>query len=112
MHENDKPVLVYTTFPETTLAESAGADLVRQELCACVNIIPGMTSVYRWQGKIETAAETVMIIKTRAGLVDEVCAAVLALHPYEVPALVCVPVTGGLPAYLDWIAANTRSPAK
>ena len=108
MRENDKPVLIYSTFPDAVLAETAGRALVEQSLCACVNILPAMTSIYRWEGAVETASEAVLIIKTRTGLVPDVMAAVSAIHPYELPAFVVLAVEGGLAPYLDWIVSSTR----
>jgi periplasmic divalent cation tolerance protein len=70
VQENDKPVLIYSTFPSAEAAESVGVMLVEQRLSACVNIIAGMTSLYRWEGKIARDSEAVMIIKTRKELVD------------------------------------------
>lgn len=104
---DDAVVLVYATFPAGEVAESIGADLVGARLAACVNMLPGMTSVYRWEGKINRDAETVMIIKTRAALAEAVIAAVRARHPYDNPALLVLPVGGGSPDFLAWIAAET-----
>ncbi len=99
----ERAVLVYTTWPSIVEAERAGRDLVERQLAACVNILPGMISHYRWQGKIERAEEAVMMVKTRASLADAVGAAVKAVHPYEVPAIMVLPVEGGDPAYHRWI---------
>jgi periplasmic divalent cation tolerance protein len=106
LQENDKPVLLYSTFPSEALAEKVGADLVNAALCACVNIIPGMTSLYRWQGNVERAREVVMIVKTMARHSTAVTAQIKAQHPNEVPAIVVLPVTGGLPAYIEWLDAS------
>lgn len=110
MQENDKPVLVYSTFPSTEAAAAIGADLVDRRLAACVNIIPGMTSIYRWQGAQCRDAETVLIIKTRRGLADSVLAQVRARHPYTNPALLVLPVEGGSPDFIAWILAETAAP--
>jgi len=107
VQENDKPVLVYSTFPSIPVAEAIGGRLVEQKLAACVNILPGMTSIYRWEGKIARDSEVVMIIKTRASLVDAVFAAVAAEHPYSNPALVVIPVEGGAARYLTWLLEET-----
>jgi periplasmic divalent cation tolerance protein len=101
------PILVYATFPDLGIAEAIGASLVRQQLAACVNILPGMISIYRWEGAVEQDSEVSMIAKTRAGLVDAVTAAIVAEHPYETPAVVAVPVCGGSAPFLDWIRAET-----
>jgi periplasmic divalent cation tolerance protein len=110
VQENDKPVIVYSTFPSVTSAETAGARLVEQKLAACVNILPGMTAIYRWEGKIARDSEAVMIIKTRASLTDAVIAAVKAQHPYSTPALLVLPIEGGAEAYLAWLFEETASP--
>jgi periplasmic divalent cation tolerance protein len=76
LQENDKPVLVYATFPSGEVAETMGRQLVEQRLAACVNILPGMTSIYRWEGVIERDSEVVMIVKTRASLAEAAMGAV------------------------------------
>ncbi len=103
-------VLVYATCPAGDTAETIGAALVEARLAACVNILPGMTSIYRWEGKINRDAETVMIIKTTATRSEAVIAAVRARHPYTNPALLVLPVRGGSPDFLAWIAAETAAP--
>ena len=109
MQENDKPVIVYSTFPSVATAESIGGRLVEGKLAACVNILPGMTSIYRWEGKIARDSEVVMIIKTRASLTDAVIAAVKAEHPYTNPALIVLAVEGGAVAYLAWLFEETAA---
>lgn len=104
---NSKTVLVYTTFPSTEVAAAAGRSLVERRLAACVNIIPGMRSVYRWQGAIEEAAEVVMLVKTREALAEEVTAAVRTMHAYGNPAILVLPVVGGSADFLGWIVAET-----
>ena len=104
----DDPVLVYTTWPDAAAAEAAGRALVAAKLAACVNILPGMVSVYAWQGEVERASEAVMIVKTTAGHAGAVTAAVRTAHPYETPAILTLPVSGGDAAYLAWIAAESR----
>ncbi len=108
MLENDKPIIVYSTFPNVASAESVGGGLVERKLAACVNILPGMTSIYRWEGKVARDSEVVMIIKTRAGLVDAVIAAVKAEHPYTNPALLVIPIEGGAEPYLAWLLEETK----
>ena len=110
MASGDDPVLIYTTFPEIGDAKRVGAVLVEARLAACVNIFPGMVSIFEWKGKREEANEAAMIIKTRAALVDGVIAEVKRLHPYEVPALLVLPTEGGSAEYCGWIASQTRSP--
>lgn len=110
MQANDKVVLIYTTFPDTAAAETAGSSLVERGLAACVNILPGMTSIYVWQGRRHRDSEVVMIIKTRAGLADRVIEETRKLHPYDNPALVVLPLEGGSAPFLDWIRQQTGGP--
>jgi periplasmic divalent cation tolerance protein len=86
-----------------------GKQLVERQLAACVNILPGMVSVYRWEGKIARDHEAVMIIKTRRGLAEEVIAAVRADHPYTNPALLVIPIEGGSERYLAWLLEETAA---
>ena len=108
MPGNDEPVLIYSTFPSLTAAEAAGKRLVETRLAACVNIVPGMTSIYRWEGRIEQASEVVMIIKTRASLSDAVISDVKAGHAYEMPALLVIPVLAGAQDYCQWLMSETE----
>ena len=110
MQANDKPILVYTTFPTLDDAERIGGELVDCGLAACVNIIPGMTSIYIWEDKRQRDSECVGIIKTRGALADAVMAKVRSLHPYDTPALVVLPIEGGSREFLSWIEAQTAAP--
>ena len=101
-------VLVYTTYPSIVEAEQAGRALVERRLCACVNILPGMISHYRWEGKVERGEETVMIIKTRASLAGEVSAAVKKMHSYSMPAILVIALESVDPAYHKWLLAETE----
>lgn len=105
----NQAVFVYTTFPDVATAEAAAGVLVEERRVACANILPEMRSVYRWDGKIERASEAVMVLKSVTAEADGLVARITALHPYEVPAIVILPVVGGNAAYLEWIAAETRS---
>jgi periplasmic divalent cation tolerance protein len=107
LQENDKTVLVYSTFPSLADAEKEGAELVGQGLAACVNILPGMISIYSWKGEPHRDEEVVMIIKTRRALADRVIAAARGRHPYENPAFLILPVEGGSAPFLDWIRQQT-----
>ncbi len=100
---------VYTTWPSMHQAEAAGRGFVEEKLCACVNILPGMVSVYAWQGSLERAEEAVMILKTRKEKVGALMDAVRAIHPYDVPAIVEVAVAGMDPRYLACVFAETAS---
>jgi len=104
----DRAVFVYTTYPSVVEAEQAGRAIVERRLAACVNILPGMISHYRWQGAIERAEEAVMIIKTRASLAEAVRTAVKEMHSYTTPAVLFVPLEGGDPAYVEWLMEETR----
>jgi len=101
------PQVVLCTVPAGNIAEQIAHALVQQRLAACVNIVPGITSVYRWKGSVEADTEQLLVIKTRKGLMDHVQQAIQELHPYELPEIIAVPIVGGLPAYLDWIDDNT-----
>lgn len=103
----ERAVFVYTTFPSLVEAEVAGHALVSQRLAACVNILPGMISVYRWEGEVERAEEVVMIVKTRASRAEQVRASVKATHPYDTPAIVVLPVESIDDRYFAWILAQT-----
>jgi len=108
----DHAVLVYTTWPSAADAETAGRTLVERKLAACVNILPGMTSLYCWEGKVERAEEVVMIVKTRASLADAVSDAVKELHSYDTPAILVMPLESVEKNYLAWLMAETDSAAK
>ena len=111
MANDDRPVLIYTTFPGLDDARRVGEALVAARLAACVNMFPGMISIFEWKGAREEAAEVAMIIKTRASLIDAVLAETKRLHPYELPALLVIPTQGGSAEYCGWIANQTDSPA-
>jgi periplasmic divalent cation tolerance protein len=104
----ERAVLVYTTFPSIGEAEQAGQALLERRLCACVNILPGMVSLYWWRGAIERGEEVVMIIKTRASLAEPVRAAVKELHAYTTPAILVIPLETVDPDYHAWILAEAR----
>ena len=105
----ERAVFVYTTWPTVPEAEEAGRTLVERRLAACVNILPGMISHYRWQGKVERAEEAVMIIKTRASLADKVSDAVKGLHPYDTPAILVLPLESVEKNYLGWLLEETEA---
>ena len=103
----DKPILVYATFPSLEVAEAIGGEMVERRLAACVNILHGMVSIYMWKGARVRDSEVAMVLKTRAGLADQVLAEVARLHPYDNPALLVLEPSGGAQAFLDWIMAET-----
>jgi len=107
MGNADRPVLIYTTFPTLEDAKRVGSVLVAERLAACVNAFPGMISIYEWKGARQEDNEVAVIIKTRAGLAEQVMAKTKSLHPYEVPALLVLPTEGGSAEYCTWIASQT-----
>lgn len=102
-------VVVWSTYPAMAAAEAGARDLVERRLAACVALLPQMVSVYRWQGAIERSDEVVLLAKTRAALADAALAALAATHPYEVPALLVLPVEAASAAYGAWIEAETEN---
>jgi periplasmic divalent cation tolerance protein len=100
--------IVLSSCADREQAERIAHRLVEQQLAACVNILPGMQSIYRWQGKVETAAEVLLVIKTSADLIAEVELTIASLHSYEVPEFLVLPVSGGSHAYLAWLRDSLR----
>jgi periplasmic divalent cation tolerance protein len=101
------PLLVLTNLPDRPAAEALANALIEARLAACVNILAPCHSVYRWQGVVETANEVPLLIKTSEARYGALEAAIHALHPYELPELIAVPITHGLPGYLAWVDAET-----
>ncbi|GAB4419097.1 MAG: divalent-cation tolerance protein CutA [Bryobacter sp.] len=100
--------LILSTAPNLAEARRIAAALVDRQLAACVNLIPGLESHYRWQGKVETAEEILLLIKTTEAQEKTLLAALNELHPYEVPEGLVLPIAGGLASYLEWVAANSK----
>lgn len=96
---------IYTTWPDAALAKEAAQVLVGEGLCACANILPGMSSVYRWQGAVETANETVMILKTTMMMAPALIERLGALHPYDEPCVLGLDIdeAASAPGFLSWI---------
>jgi periplasmic divalent cation tolerance protein len=101
-------VQVLTTVGSEKEAAKIGGDLVRRRLVACAQTIGPITSRYRWQGKLEEEREWQLLAKTEAGLYEEVEAAIRALHSYEEPEILAIPVIAGSRGYLDWISDSIR----
>lgn len=101
-------LLVVTTLPDRTTAERIADSLVTAHAAACVNILAECTSIYHWQGKLERSAEVPLLIKTTRDAYAKLEALLRSLHPYDLPEIVAVPVTAGLPPYLDWVAQETK----
>ncbi len=103
----EEMILVVSNMPDAEVAHSIARELVGRQLAACVNILPGVHSVYRWQGAVEEAGEVTVLIKTRRACYAALEAAMATLHPYDVPEIIALPISGGLPAYLGWLAEST-----
>jgi len=97
------------TCPDTQTARTLAQTLVAERLAACVNILPGIISVYRWQAEIETDNEVLLIIKTSEQLLDALAARIETLHPYDVPEVISHPITAGNKNYLDWVRQCTAN---
>ena len=100
--------VVFCTCPDQDTAAAIASRLVAEKLAACVNILPGLTSVYEWEGKVETDPESLLIIKTAGDRLGALTRRIETLHPYEVPEVIALPIEDGLPAYLNWITDETR----
>ena len=106
------PVLAcFCTCPDAASATRIADAVVDERLAACVNQLPGLRSVYRWAGGIERADEVLLVIKTTRARLDALTAAIRDLHPNELPEVIAFEVAGGLAAYLDWVAEQTRTDA-
>lgn len=100
-------LVCFCTCPDPDCANQIAQALVGERLAACVNIVPGLRSVYRWQGKIESADEVLLLIKARREQLAALTARICDLHPHQLPEVIAVEVAGGSAAYLDWIAGQT-----
>ncbi len=95
--------IVLCTCPDKETAKKLACLLVEKKLAACVNILPGITSIYEWQGKIESTQEHLLLIKSSRDYYRLIESAIFSHHPYEIPEIIAVPIERGLPDYLDWI---------
>ena len=95
--------VVFCTCPDQETGVAIANTLVNDGLAACINIIPGLTSIYRWKGELQTGTEVLLMIKTPEALYAQVEAALQELHPYELPEIIAVPIEAGFTPYLDWI---------
>lgn len=96
-------IIALNTCPDEATASTIATRLVEKKLAACVNILPGVKSIYRWQGKIEQDNELLLIIKTRNDVMAQLESLIREYHPYELPEIVTVPINAGLNEYLNWI---------
>jgi periplasmic divalent cation tolerance protein len=102
------PLLVLTNVPDAPTAQAMARQLVERRLAACVNILPGVQSFYQWQGALEQSTEITLLVKTAQAHYGELEAAIKALHPYQVPEIIAVPIVQGLPAYLEWMGQEMK----
>ena len=98
--------IILSTVDDPEAARRIARSLVEERLAACVSIIPGVESIYRWRGEIEQARESQLVIKTTRAASDALIARLQELHPYDVPEIVRLPIDGGNPAYLQWLDTN------
>jgi periplasmic divalent cation tolerance protein len=101
-------LLVLTNCPDEEVANTIALAVVEARLAACVNILPRVQSIYRWQGGVESATEIPLFIKSTATSYPALQETIRALHPYEIPEIISLPVTHGLSAYLNWVEAETQ----
>ena len=105
---SEECLVVLCTCPERQDAERIAHTVVDRRIAACVNVLPGVSSIYRWQGSVDMAEEVLMVIKTTRAQYASLQEAVVSSHPYEVPEIIALPVTVGLPAYLAWLVENVE----
>ncbi len=103
----EQVLLVMTNLPDLPSAQAMARALVGAKLAACVNILPGVQSVYRWQGTVEDAHEVTLLVKTTQHRYVQLQQAIIAAHPYDVPEVIAWPLADGHPPYLQWVAAET-----
>jgi periplasmic divalent cation tolerance protein len=101
--------VVLVTAPDVPVAEGLARSLVEERLAACVNLVPGIRSFYRWEGAVQDDSEILLIVKTRADRLEALASRVRELHPYELPEVLGLPVAGGGPDYLEWIRTESSS---
>lgn len=104
--------MALTTAPSAEAARVLVRSLVERRLVACGTIFAGATSIYRWRGAVEENAEWVVVLKTTTARWSELAAALPGMHPYEVPELIAVPIVAGHRPYLEWLRAETETPAR
>jgi len=105
----EKILLGLSTFPDAETARRISAQLVTEKFAACANILPNLESIYRWEGKIETANETLVFFKLSEDRQSAFQEKLRSIHPYEVPEIVCFKIDSGLPDYMSWVAQSCTS---
>jgi periplasmic divalent cation tolerance protein len=106
MPENQ--IVILCTVPDRESGERISQALVEERLAACVNLVPGLVSIYRWDATVEKAEECLLLIKTVAGRFEAVRERVASLHPYKMPEIIGIPITAGSPEYLKWITESSK----
>jgi periplasmic divalent cation tolerance protein len=105
-------VVILVTSPNRRECRKIARHLVKARLAACVNITQPIESIYRWQGKVEDEKELLLVIKSTRDLFPEIRRAILTLHTYKVPEVICLPIVDGSQAYLDWLGESVKQPAR
>ncbi len=100
--------VIFCTCPDEASATTIANTLVDRDLAACVNIVPGLRTIYRWKAQRKTGSELLLIIKARLARYSELQAAIVELHPYELPEIIALPISTGLPAYLAWLEHDIK----
>jgi len=101
-------LVLFCTCPDEAVARTLAGELVKERLAACVNVLPSIRSIYRWQGALQEDSESLMVIKTGASRYRETEAWLKRHHPYDVPEIIALPIEKGLPAYLEWVVQETK----
>ena len=101
-------IVLFITTDSAEEARKIAEVLIEQKKAACVNIVPGVESVFRWEGKVDSARENLLVVKTKASLLDEVVKLVKKVHSYDVPEIIALPIIGGNKDYLDWIGESVE----
>lgn len=101
-------VVVYVTVPDLETGRTIGRGAVEAKLAACCNIVPGVESIFFWEGKVQSDSELLLMLKTRASLVPELTSAVMSMHTYTTPEVIAVPVVQGSAPYLRWVLDSTK----
>ena len=101
--ENEENVVIYITTGTDEEAQKVAEELLKQRKAACVSILPGVSSIFWWQDKLDSAQEILLIVKTKASLVNEIVRLVTEIHSYDVPEIIALPIMGGNRDYLEWI---------
>eukprot|EP00898_Chlorokybus_atmophyticus_P000435 jgi/Chlat1/1392/Chrsp12S01972 len=109
MASTSEAAAVYVTVPDLAAARTLGRSVVESKLAACTNIIPGVESIYWWEGKVDSSAELMLMMKTQSTLVPRLTQHIIEHHPYETCEVIALPVIGGSEKYLQWIKDNTQA---